>query len=200
MMVGTCFKISQYQGWVDAVQKAMQGETAPLECSVFTNDKGMRTQYFGNAEKDQWDSAPKDSSYNPRAFLCTSAGKVHDNTVNGMLEKGYREMKVFSTIVARFVMCHSDSADGAGMKCVKKTRIGTCESFYVRNAAFDQAAFHLPSPAVNQTGIDWEAETRTWDDKALNLAATKLMEGGSAAIGMHACDQSWHERILAVHQ
>jgi len=201
MMVGSCFKIDQYDAWVEASQVALTGYTAPLSCSVFTNGKGMRSQYFGGQNTDEWDSAPKASPFNPRAFLCTTAGSVHDHTVEGLLSKGYREMRVFATTVARFVMCYTNTADGVAMKCVKKTRIGKCNSFYVRNAAFDQGAFHLGSPPVNQTGIDWDAATKKWDKEALTMAVTRLMQPeNSPSIGFRACDESWNERILAVHQ
>lgn len=201
MMVGSCFKIDQYAGWATAAQAALAAQTAPLECSVFTNDKGMQSSYFGGVDTDAWDSAPKESAYSPRAFLCTTANTVNDKTVNGLLSEGYRQMRVFSTTVARFVMCYTHTTEGTEMKCVKKTRIGNCKAFYIRNAAFDQGAFHLPSPSVNQTGLDWDASTAEWDNQALELATNKLAEEGAAtSIGYHACDENWMERLLAVHQ
>jgi len=202
MMVGSCFKIDQYEAWVKAVTSATTGAQFSLQCSIFTTERGMTSKYFGGKTKDEWDSAPRETPYHPRGFLCVTANKVHDNTVNGLLSKGYRQMRVFATTVARFVMCHTDEPEGGDMKCVKKTRVGKCKSFYVRNAAFDQASYHLPSPAANQTGLDWDSATSTWDDSALNLAATKLMEAAddSAVIGLHECDEGWTERMLATHQ
>ena len=195
MMVGTCFSIDQYQPWTAAVLKSQGGEQRAMKCSVFTNGKGMRTKYFGNADTDKWDSAPKSSPYNPRAFLCSSAAKFSDHTVSGALKDKFREMRVFSAVVAKFVMCFSHNVQAGGMKCVKKTRIGKCSSFNIRNAAFDSNAFHLKS------GTNGTQTSAGWDKAALKLGAQKLLEGSSSTqLGMHACDGAWRERILAVHQ
>merc|ERR1711871_950354 len=44
-----------------------------------------------------------------------------DHTVSGALKDKFREMRVFSAVVAKFVMCFSHNVQAGGMKCVKNT-------------------------------------------------------------------------------
>lgn len=199
-MVGSCFSIARYRTWMKALVAAKSGLSSPLTCSVFTNGKGMTSQYFGNQPKDKFFYAPKKSPYNPRAFICTTTSSVSDHTVSGDLQHGYREMRVFATSVARFVMCHTASPDATHLECVKKKRLGSCKSYFMRNAAFDANAVHIPSPSSNSTGLDWNQAARDWDKKALIIGVHKLMKGAkSGALGFNDCNQDWNERILAVH-
>ena len=190
-MVGTCFQINQYQPWNSAVAKSQGGTQAPMKCSVFTNGKGMKTKYFGNSETDKWDSAPKASPFNPRGFLCTSSSNVMDHTVSGKFAEKFREMRVFKATVAKFVMCYSYNAQAGGLRCVKKTRMGACNSFNIRNAAFDSGAFHIKSGNMTQA---------KWDTKALVKGSESLAnEVATSQLGRHQCNGPWRERILAVH-
>jgi len=199
MLVGTCFRIDQYPAWIKAAQAAVDGGSASLKCSSFTNNAGMQSKYFGQAKKDAWNSAPKTSAYNPRGFVCTSASPLSDHSVEGLLSKGFREMQLFVTTIARFVMCYTDSEDAASLRCVKKKHIGKCKSFSLRNAAFDQNALHLKSPGINATDVDWKKETKAWDAKALKLGKLKLMDSKAGTIGLQECSEDWAERMLALH-
>jgi hypothetical protein len=200
MMVGACFSIAQYKLWVKSVQSAVSGSTSPLKCSTFTNGRGMQSTFFGAKKKDSWNSAPKTTPFNPRGFVCTTASSMTDHTVSGLLKKGYREIRIFASTIARFVMCYTHSEDASSLRCVKKKRIGACKSYNIRNAAFDEKAFHLKSPSTNATGVDWEKETKTWDKKALKLGTYKLSgEQKLGAIGFHECDEDWSERMIALH-
>jgi hypothetical protein len=204
MMVGTCFKIEQYGRWVKAVAAAMSDETAPMSCSIFTNAKGMTSKYFGGKNKDAWHGNPKKSRFNPRGFVCTTTSELKEHSVSGLLQKGYRQLRVFSSTIARFVMCYTDSPDKGSLKCVKKKRMGKCSSFFMRNAAFDSSAFHVPSVTGNRTNVDWKAATKAWDRKAVKLGTLKLTKGSQhamsgKALGMNPCNHDWNERILAMH-
>lgn len=205
MMVGSCYKIDQYKAWVDAINSASLGKAKPLACSVFTNNVGMQTSYFGGVANDQWNNAPKSSQFNPRGFVCTTASEVEDHTVDGDFNEGYRQLQLFKTIVARFVMCHTGTVDGTGMSCTKRTLIGKCHNFNMRNAAFDQNAAHLAVKTgdVNST-VAAESQPE-WDARALAAARQSLVEGlqnGEAVptIGLHVCQGNFLERMLAVHQ
>merc|ERR1711904_430231 len=88
-IVRTCFRIDQYPAWIKAAQAAVDGGSASLKCSSFTNNAGMQSKYFGQAKKDAWNSAPKTSAYNPRGFVCTSASPLSDHSVEGLLSKGF---------------------------------------------------------------------------------------------------------------
>lgn len=209
MMVGSCYKIDQYKTWVDAIKSSSEGTVQPLACSVFTNGKGMKTAYFGGVGNDQWDNAPKASLYNPRGFVCTTASAVQDHTVDGDFVKGYRQLQLFKTIVARFVMCHTSTVDGAGMTCTKRTRIGKCHNYNIRNAAFDNNAAHLAAeaPQVQNTtaGLVTIKESQAqWDKRALEIASQKLSGGPKTDVvpelGVHICQGNFMERMLAVHQ
>jgi len=216
LMVGSCFKVDQYVAWVEAVTAAQEGSMAPLKCSIFTNDKGMKTQYFGDSASDVWDSAPKGSPFTPRAFVCTTANTVKDHAVDGDFAQGFRQMSVFSTTVARFVMCHTDRHDGAGMTCVKKTRVGMCNVFKLRNAAFDDQAMYLKTnetagdnttynATANLTQEEQTAQRRTWDKNALQHGTAILAKPvnpvvSTGTVGLATCEQAWTERLLAVHQ
>jgi hypothetical protein len=216
-MVGSCFAIDEYENWVNAVTASSDGATVPLACSVFTNGKGMKTNYFGGSDDDVWDSAPSASPYNPRAFVCSTASTVNDRAVDGEYDKGFREMRVFKTTVARFVMCHTSSHDGAWMGCVKKTRVGKCHVFKMRNAAFDDTAMYLKlnsnqSYITNSTTGEEilspeESEKRTaeWDKKAEAHGMAQMAQDlnnivTTGVVGLGVCEQQWTERLLAVHQ
>jgi len=200
MLVGSCFRIDQFPAWIKAVKAAVEGGSAPLKCSAFMNGPAMQSHFFGEKKKDSWNSAPKTSPYKPRGFVCTTSRSISDYSVTGLLSKGYREMKMFATTAAHFVMCYTDKPDAASLRCVKKKRIGNCKAFSMRNAAFDQKAFHLVSPAINATGVDWDEETKLWDAKALKVGRTKLdPEEPDKAIGLQECSEDWSERLLSLH-
>jgi hypothetical protein len=202
MLVGTCFRIDQYPAWIKAVQAALDGSAAALQCSSFVNSAGMKSKYFGGAQKAQWDSSPRKGGYQPRGFVCTSSSSVQDHSVQGLLKKGFRRMQLFSTSVARFVMCYTNSQDATSLRCVKKKRIGRCKTFSMRNAAFDETAYHLRSPSTNSTGVNWKKETTKWDAKALKLGKAKLMGDDSDdndSIGLQDCSEDWNERMLSLH-
>lgn len=202
-MVGTCFSISRYSQWNKAIANAKEGQDqSPIHCSIFTNGKGMQTPYFGGKKVDAWDSDPTTSPYHPRAFVCTSGSGIVDHYVDGSLEKGYRQMRVFKVYMARFVTCHTPTEDGGAMRCTKQKRIGKCTSFFMRNAAFDSRAAHVPSPnAANVT--NWEQATSDWDKTALKLGSGFLEPLGNdepqqEQLGLAPCDSAWQERLVSL--
>jgi len=201
MMLGACFRIDQYQAWVDAVKAVLDQSTVPMQCSIFSNGKGMRNMDNKGKLVDQWDSAPKTSPYNPRGFVCSTASSLTDHTVRGELKEGEREMRIFRTTIARFVMCHTNSEDAAFLRCVKKKQIGGCKQFNVRNVAFDGAAYHLKSVTLTHNGTnatDWDNETSSWDTAAYELGLSYVNQTGWH-LGLEDCSEEWAERLLSVH-
>jgi len=199
-MVGTCFAISKYGPWNTAIKKAKEdGSSSPIHCSMFTNGKGMQTPYFGNKQKDEWNSDPTKSPFNPRGFVCTSGTSVQDHYSDGSLEKGFRQMRVFKATVARFVTCYTASEDAGPLRCTKQKRLGQCRSFFMRNAAFDSRVAHVPSP---KSVHNWEDATKEWDQQALKLGQgflepDKKTDQGEQ-LGLGDCDAAWQERLIAL--
>lgn len=202
-MVGTCFAIAKYAVWNTAIKNAKEGSAgSPIKCSMFTNGKGMQTPYFGNKEKDQWDSNPTQSPYNPRGFVCTSGSSMMDHYSDGSLQKGFRQMRVFKLNIARFVTCYTASEDGGPLRCTKQKRLGKCTSFFMRNAAFDSRAAHVPSPDEKSVS-NWEDATKEWDAQALKLGEGFLKPNPNGSdqeeqLGLAECDSAWQERLVAL--
>eukprot|EP00657_Telonema_sp_P-1_P006722 TRINITY_DN26120_c0_g1_i1.p1 TRINITY_DN26120_c0_g1~~TRINITY_DN26120_c0_g1_i1.p1 ORF type:complete len:137 (+),score=26.67 TRINITY_DN26120_c0_g1_i1:190-600(+) len=129
---------------------------------------------------------------------CTSTSEVVDHNGAGSLEKGLRQMRVFKTSIARFVTCYTSQSDGGPLRCIKQKRIGACNAYFMRNAAFDSRAVHIASPSTNSTGLDWDAETKKWDATALNKGKSMLQPGAEMSIGLSSCDTNWKERLVAL--
>jgi hypothetical protein len=197
-MVGSCFALGKYPKWTNAITRAANGQSQPIDCSIFTNGQGMETSYFGGKKEDKWNSDPTRSPYNPRGFVCTSASETIDHNVNGALEKGFREMHVFKTIIARFVSCYTAQEDGGPLQCIKQKRIGSCKAYFMRNSAFDSRAAHVVSPDSNSTKVDWNKATAEWDATALKKGKEEVDTGKDPQLGLSSCTAAWKERLLSI--